>query len=60
MNIGEYFIAGGTILGFIFKSGAGAQVASFLTNVGAVLEAGGGSVGPITVGSYKLTVTVAE
>jgi hypothetical protein len=59
MNIGEYFIAAGTILGFVFRTGVGSQVASFLTQVGAALEAGTGTVGPITVGNEQLTVTIS-
>jgi len=59
MQIGEYFIVGGTLLGLFFKTGAGAQVAGFLTQVGVALEAGAGSVGPITIGTDTLTVTIA-
>jgi hypothetical protein len=59
MNIGEYFILAGTIVGLFFKTGAGPEVATFLNEVGAALEAGAGSVGPIRVGNENLTVTIA-
>jgi hypothetical protein len=59
MQIGEYFIIGGTLLGLFYKSGVGQQVAGFLTQVGTALEAGSGSVGPITIGSEELTVSIA-
>lgn len=59
MNIGEYFILAGTLVGTIFKSAAAQQVAAFLNQVGAALEIGQGSVGPITIGSDVLTITIA-
>jgi hypothetical protein len=59
MNIGEYLIVAGTLVGLLFKSVAAQQVSAFLTQVGTALEAGTGTVGPITVGSETLTVTIA-
>jgi hypothetical protein len=43
----------------LFKTPTGQQIANFLEQVGAALTAGTGSVGPITVGSETLTVTIA-
>ena len=57
-NIGEYFLIAGTLVGLFIRSTGGQQVANFLTQVGTALEAGQGSVGPITVGSDQLTITI--
>ena len=59
MNIGEYFIVAGTIIGLFFKSAPFQQISAFLTQVGTALEANMGTVGPITIGSDTLTVTIA-
>ena len=59
MNIGEYFLIAGSIVSVIFKTPTGQQIANFLEQVGAALTAGAGTVGPITVGSETLTVTIA-
>lgn len=59
MNVGEYFIVAGTIVGLFIRSAGGQAVANFLAQVGTALEAGAGSVGPITVGNDTLTVTIA-
>lgn len=59
MNIGEYFIIAGSIIQVFVRTPTGAQIANFLDQVGTALTAGTGSVGPITVGSETLTVTIA-
>lgn len=59
MNIGEYFIVAGTLVGLLLKSAAGQQISAFLTQVGTALEAGTGSVGPIRIGNDSLTVTIS-
>ena len=48
-----------TIIGLFFRTGFWPQVVAFLTQVGSALEAGTGTVGPITIGSETLTVTIA-
>jgi hypothetical protein len=60
VTIGQYFIDAGTVLGLFFKSGPFSQVATFLVTVGSALIAGQGTIGPITIGSIKLTITVSE
>lgn len=60
MQIGEYFIIAGTIVGLFIKSAGGQAVANFLQQVGTALEAGAGSVGPITIGGDELTVTISK
>lgn len=59
MQIGEYFIVAGTLVSLLLKSTTGQQIANFLTQVGTALEANSGSVGPITIGSDTLTLTIA-
>ena len=59
MNAGAYFIAAGTLVGIFFKTTTGQEVATALTQIGAALEAGVGSVGPLRVGNDGLTVSVA-
>ena len=59
MNIGEYFIIAGTIVAAFVRTPTGAQIANFLEQVGAALSAGVGTVGPITVGTDTLTITIA-
>ena len=57
--IGEIFIIAGSIVGIFLRTPTGARIAAFLEQVGSALSAGSGSVGPITVGTDTLTVTIA-
>jgi hypothetical protein len=60
LNIGQWFIEGGTLLQVIFPKNQGIQIAAnLLIQVGSALEAGTGTVGPIRAGNDGITITVA-
>lgn len=54
MNIGEYLIEAGAILGIIFRTSVMQQIAQFVTSIGTAMGAGYGSIPAFRLGNFQL------